>query len=64
MAFCLLTIFGVLQSPLPKMLAYVGGVTLGISLMMTMLIATEGVFVGESRVTPDPIVNVMPILGD
>jgi Protein of unknown function (DUF4239) len=64
MAFCLLTFFGVLQSPLPKMLAYVGGVTLGVSLMMTMLIATEGVFVGESRVTPEPIVNVMSMLGE
>ena len=63
-AFCMLTIFGALQSPLPKMLAYVGGVTLGLSLMMTMLIATEGVFVGESRVTPGPISKVIPMLGE
>jgi hypothetical protein len=63
-ALCLLTFFGVLQNPLPKLLTYVGGVTLGVSLMMTMLIATEGVFSGESRVTPEPIVKAMETMGD
>ena len=49
------TIFAWLQSPLPKLLTYVGGVTCGLCLLMTVLIATAGIFSGESAVTPEPI---------
>lgn len=62
-AITLLVIFGWFQSPLPKMAAYVGGVTLGISLLLTVLIATEGLFVGESRVTAAAISQLLPLLG-
>ncbi len=62
-AMVLLLAFGWLQSPLPKMVAYVGGVTLGVSLLLTLLIATEGLFVGESRVTPAPLVHTLGLLG-
>ncbi len=59
----LLIIFGWLQNPLPKMVAYVGGVTIGVSVLFTLVIALEGLFVGESQVTPEAIVHVLPSLG-
>ncbi len=62
-ALSLLAVFGWLQNPLPKMVAYVGGVTLGVSLLFTVLIATEGVFVGESQVTAEAIARIIPALG-
>lgn len=55
--------FGWLQNPLPKMVAYVGGVTIGVSVLLTFVIALEGLFVGESQVKPDAIVFVIPDLG-
>lgn len=63
-AIALLTVFGWLQSPLPKMFAYVGGVTLGVSLLLTVLITTEGIFVGESRVTAEAIARIVPSLSE
>lgn len=51
----LFTIFAWFQSPLPKLVAYVGGVTCGISLLLTILISTSGIFVGDSAVTPQPV---------
>ena len=57
-AIGLLTIFGWIQSLLPKMVAYVGGVTLGVSLLLTVLITTDGLFVGESRVTAAAIARI------
>ncbi|QWE07932.1 DUF4239 domain-containing protein [Polynucleobacter ibericus] len=59
----LLIIFGWLQNPLPKMVAYVGGVTIGVSVLFTLVIALEGLFVGESQVTPAAIIHVLPSLG-
>jgi hypothetical protein len=55
--------FGWLQNPLPKMVAYVGGVTTGLCVLLTLVIALEGLFVGESQVKPDAIVFVLPSLG-
>ncbi|MBU3617581.1 DUF4239 domain-containing protein [Polynucleobacter sp. JS-Polo-80-F4] len=59
----LLIVFGWLQNPLPKMVAYVGGVTIGVSVLFTLVIALEGLFVGESKVTPEAIVHILPSLG-
>lgn len=59
----LLIIFGWLQNPLPKMVAYVGGVTIGVAVLFTLVIALEGLFVGESQVTPEAIIHVIPSLG-
>ncbi|QWD74934.1 DUF4239 domain-containing protein [Polynucleobacter sp. TSB-Sco08W16] len=59
----LLIVFGWLQNPLPKMVAYVGGVTIGISVLFTLVIALEGLFLGESSVTPEAIVHILPSLG-
>ena len=55
---CSMTLFMVFawfQSPLPKLLAYVGGVTCGIALLLTLLISTAGIFVGASAVTSQPL---------
>jgi hypothetical protein len=62
-AMALLVVFGWFQSPIPKMVAYVGGVTIGVSVLLTMLIATAGLFVGESRVTAEPLVRTLTLLG-
>lgn len=59
----LLIAFGWFQNPLPKMVAYVGGVTIGVSVLFTLVIALEGLYLGESRVTPDAIVHILPSLG-
>ncbi len=55
----LFTVFAWFQSPLPKLLAYVGGVTCGISLLLTILISTAGIFVGDSAVTYRPIARAL-----
>jgi hypothetical protein len=53
------TVFGWLQNPLGKLAAYVGGVTCGLSLLLTLLISTAGIYVGQSAVTPEPIVEAL-----
>jgi hypothetical protein len=63
-AIALLIIFGWMQSPLPKMVAYVGGVTLGVSLLLTVLITTDEMFLGDSRVTSAAIARILPSLGN
>lgn len=59
----ILIILGWFLSPLPRMAAYVGGVTLGISTLLTVLFATESLFAGESQVTPAAIIQMIPLLG-
>ncbi len=49
------TLFAWVLNPLPRMVAYVGGATCGLGLLLTLLITTSGIFVGESAVTPEPI---------
>jgi hypothetical protein len=58
-ALGVLLFFGALQAPLKKMVFYVGGVTCGVALLLTMLITVEGLFVGESQVTAAPIIRAM-----
>lgn len=62
-AIVLLIGFGWLQNPLPKMVAYVGGVTIGVTVLLTLVISLEGLFVGESQVRPDAIIFALPSLG-
>jgi hypothetical protein len=62
-AVTLLIVFGWLQNPLPKMAAYVGGVTIGVSVLFTLVFALEGLYVGESKVTPGAIIHILPSLG-
>lgn len=61
-AMGVLTVFGWVQVPLNKMLFYVGGVTCGLSLLLTVLIVVEGIYVGESRVQPEPIDRAIELL--
>lgn len=58
-----LTFFGWLQSPISKMITYVGGVTCGVSLMLTVLISTSGIYAGEHSVSPNPIRNALTQMG-
>lgn len=62
-ALTFLTIFGWLQNPLSKMVAWVGGVTCGVSLMLTVLISTSGIFAGQHSVSAEPIRNALAQLG-
>jgi hypothetical protein len=59
----MLIVFGWFQNPLQKMVAYVAGVSIGVSLLLTLLIALEGIFLGESQVTSEPIARILPLLG-
>jgi len=64
--FCsimLLIVVGWLQHPMFKLVIYVGGVVLGVCLILTLLIATDGVFIGQNRVTSLAIERVVPLLG-
>ncbi len=56
-------VLGWFQTPLPKLVFYVGGVSMALSLLATILISTSGIFVGESAVTPEPIEKAIPLLG-
>ena len=62
-ALFFLTLFGWLQSPLSKLLTYVGGVTCGVCLMLTVLISTSGIFAGQHAVSADPIRNALVQMG-
>jgi len=59
----MLIVFGWFQNPLQKMVAHVAGVSIGVSLLLTLLIALEGIFLGESQVTSEPIARILPLLG-
>lgn len=58
----LLMFFGWFQTPLQKMLFWVGGVTAGVALLMTLLISLESPFNGENRVSPEPIENAIGLM--
>ena len=58
-AFGLLVLLGWFQNPLPAMLAYVGGVTIGFAVLVTLLIQAGSLFIGESQVTTSTISNVL-----
>lgn len=59
----ILVVVGWFQGPLPKMVIYVGGVSLGIAMLLTLLIVASGVFAGESRVAPTALLRALPLLG-
>ena len=58
-AFGLLILLGWFQNPLPAMLAYVGGVTIGFAVLLTLLIQAGGLFVGGGQVTTTEITHVL-----
>ena len=62
-ALFFLMFFGWLQNPLSKMVTWVGGVTCGVSLMLTVLISTSGIFAGQHAVSADPIRNALIPMG-
>ena len=62
-ALFFLTFFGWLQNPLSKMVSWVGGVTCGVSLMLTVLISTSGIFAGQHAVSAEPISNALTQMG-
>jgi hypothetical protein len=59
----LLTILAWFQAPLKKMLAYCGGVTCALTVLLTVLISTAGIFEGENAVTAAPIAKAVAVMG-
>lgn len=57
-----LMFFGWFQAPLLKMLYWVGGVTAGVAVLMTLLISLESPFNGENRVSPEPIKSAIDLM--
>lgn len=53
----LLIFLGWFQTPLPRMIIYVGGVTVGFALLFTLLVQSSGIFIGDNRVTPTEFVK-------
>jgi hypothetical protein len=62
-AIAVLILLAWLQTPLIKMVAAVSGVTLGISIMISLLFSLEAIYLGESRVTAEPIARILPSIG-
>jgi ABC-type transport system involved in cytochrome c biogenesis permease component len=62
-AIVVLIVMSWVQTPLLKMVAAVSGVTMGISILMTLLISLENIYKGDSRVTPEPIERILPSIG-
>jgi hypothetical protein len=53
----MIIILGWFQTTLPRMIIYVGGVTVGFSLLFVLLVQSSGIFVGENRVTSTDFVK-------
>ena len=51
-ALILVIVLGWLETPLPRLVGYAGGVITGFSVLLTLLIQAAGVFVGQSAVDP------------
>jgi hypothetical protein len=62
-AIVVLIVMSWVQTPLLKMVAAVSGVTMGISILMTLLISLENIYKGDSRVTAEPIERILPSIG-
>lgn len=56
-------LFGWFQTPLRKMAVVVGGITAGLGLMLTLLVVNSAHFLGESSVSPMPILRAMEGFG-
>lgn len=59
----MLIVLGWFQSPLSKMAPYLFGVTCALSLLLTVLISTAGIFIGENAVTAQALQRVIVELG-
>lgn len=42
--------------------AFTSGTVLGIAVLLTLLVALDGVLAGENKITPEPIVDILPQL--
>ncbi len=52
-----LVVLGWFQTPLSRMIIYVGGVTVGFSLLFVLLVQSSGIFIGDNRVTSTEFVK-------
>ncbi len=58
-----LTLVGALLSPAEKMVTWVGGVTVALGLLISLLLSLQYVYRGESRVSAEPIALTVSLLG-
>ena len=54
--------FGWFINPLSRMIFYVGGVTLGISMLIALIFIMEDLYRGESALIPKPFLDIIPII--
>jgi len=57
-----LIFFGWFINPLSRMIFYVGGVTLGISMLISLIFILEDLYRGESALIPKPFLDIIPII--
>jgi hypothetical protein len=55
-----LIFFGWFINPLSRMIFYVGGVTLGISMLISLIFVLEDLYRGESALIPKPFLDIIP----
>jgi hypothetical protein len=54
--------FGWFINPLSRMVFFVGGVTLGISMLISLIFILEDLYRGESALLPTPYLEIIPII--
>jgi Protein of unknown function (DUF4239) len=54
--------FGWFINPLSRMIFFVGGVTLGISMLISLIFILEDLYRGESALLPKPFSEIIPII--
>ena len=61
-ALGILAVLGWFQAPVEKMVPYLGGLMLGLSTLLSIVVISSGVFEGESRVTAEPIERTLALI--
>jgi hypothetical protein len=54
--------FGWFINPLSRMIFFVGGVSLGISMLITLIFILEDLYQGESALIPKPLLDIIPLM--
>lgn len=62
LAMSSLAVLGWFQSPIEKAIAYLGGIVIGLSTLLTVLIVSSGIFEGGGRVGPDAIGRTLVLI--
>lgn len=61
-AMALLAVLGWVQAPIQKAIPYLGGIVIGLSTLLALLVVSAGMFAGDGRVRPDAIVRAQTLI--